>query len=82
MIGGQALTQTSTQDLRLLLTRLHRGELRAPITHDRLVVAGLPHLVDKIGFLHGLDEAAARAVLVAVIAERRVVEERAARGAR
>ena len=71
MIGGKALTGVSTSDLQLALTRVHRGQLQCPITHDRLVVAGLPQLVDKLGFLQGLDESAVRAVLIAVIAERR-----------
>ena len=79
MIGGKALTEVSTSDLQLALTRVHRGQLRCPVTHDRLVVAGLPQLVDKLGFLQGLDESAVRAVLIAVIAERRAVERAAAR---
>jgi len=35
-----------------------------------LHVTGLSYLVERVGFLRGLDEAAVRAVLVAVIAER------------
>ena len=70
MHGGKGLTAIPTQDVETMLSRLHRGELRCPITHPTLVIAGLPHLVDRVGFLSGLDENAVRAVLIAVIAER------------
>ncbi|UJR86865.1 hypothetical protein [Sandaracinus amylolyticus] len=76
MIGGKGLVHVSTSDLKLMLSRLHRGQLGCPVTHDRLVIAGLPQLVDKVDFLKGLDEAAVRAVLVAVIAERSAQEQR------
>ena len=59
-----------------MLSRVYRGQLGCPVTQDRLVVAGLPQLVDKVDFLKGLDEPAVRAVLVAVIAERRHQEKR------
>lgn len=71
MTLGRALTEVATRDLELLLSRLHKRQLVAPVTHQSLLHAGLPHLVDRVGFLSGLDEAAVRAVLVAVIAERR-----------
>lgn len=74
MHGGKALVSIPTADLRAMLARLHRGELRCPITHAALVVAGLPHLVDRVAFLSGLDESAVRAVLVGVIAERSATE--------
>lgn len=75
---GSALTEVATADLELMLARLHKRQLEAPIAHPTLVRAGLPHLVDRVGFLSGLGEEAARAVLVAVIAERRAVSRRAA----
>lgn len=75
MLGGKGLTHVSTDHLRLMLARIHRGQLACPVTHATLVVAGLPQLVDKVDFLKGLDEAAVRAVLVAVIAERRATEK-------
>lgn len=82
MQGGVGLVAIPTRDLKLMLTRLHRGELVCPITHQTLVVAGLPHLVDRVGFLSGLDQNAVRAVLVAVISERRAIEVRAAKETR
>ncbi len=74
--GGAGLTDVPTRDLEILLSRLHGGQLEAPISHPTLLRAGLPHLVDKLGFLQGLDAAASRAVLVAVIAERRAAAAR------
>lgn len=79
MQGGLGLVAIPTRDLKAMLARLHHGALACPITHQQLVVAGLPHLVDRVGFLSGLDESAVRAVLVAVIAERRAAEARASK---
>jgi hypothetical protein len=67
---GSGLTHVSTDDLRVLLARVHDGALECPITHPRLLRAGLPKLVDELGHLVGLDARAVQAVLVAVIAER------------
>jgi hypothetical protein len=69
--GGTALTRVATKDLELLLSRVHGKAIAFPITHQTLLAAGLPQLVDRVAFLQGLDAAAVQAVLVAVIAERR-----------
>lgn len=68
--GGGGLKHVSTEDLRVVLTRVHEGSLECPVTHPRLLRAGLPKLVDDLGHLHGLDARAVQAVLVAVLAER------------
>lgn len=70
-IGGAGLTALSTTDLERLLRAVHRAELRCPIGQAELHVAGLSYLVDRVEALAGLDERAVRAVLVAVLAERR-----------
>ncbi len=57
-------------DLKRLLSRLHDGTLECPIGPAQLHAAGLSYLVDRVNFLHGHDERAVRAVLVAVISER------------
>lgn len=80
--GGEGLSEVPTRDLETLLKRLYRKELPLPVSHPTLLRAGLAHLVDKVDFLSNLDEPAVRAVLVAVIAERRAVEARAARAER
>jgi hypothetical protein len=74
---GVALTEVPTAELRKLLAALHKGTLRAPITHPELLKAGLPGLVDRVGFLQGLSDEASRAVLVAVLSERAAAERRA-----
>jgi hypothetical protein len=67
---GSALVNVSTEDLKVVLARVHDGSLECPITHPRLLRAGLPKLIDDLGHLVGLDARATQAVLVAVIAER------------
>lgn len=69
--AGAGLTGLTTTDLERLLRALHKGELRCPIGHAELHMAGLSYLVDRIDLLQGLDERGVRAVLVAVIAERK-----------
>ncbi len=68
--GGVGLTRVSTEDLKVVLTRVHDGSLECPVTHPRLLRAGLPKLIDDLAHLHGLDARSVQAVLVAVIAER------------
>lgn len=76
MALGQALTELGLRDLENLLRALHHKQLACPIVPVTLHAAGLSYLVDRVEFLRGLDEGAVRAVLVAVIAERK----KAARG--
>lgn len=68
---GKGLTELTTLDLERLLRAFHRGELRPPVGPASLHMAGLSYLVDRVDFLSGLDEKALRAVLVAVLAERK-----------
>ena len=68
--SGQALKLVSTDDLRMLLRAVHRGELSCPITRKGLAIAGALRLGDDLQHLRGLNEKAVTAVLVAVIAER------------
>ena len=66
-----ALTSVPTDDLKKALGLLHRGELSFPLTALELTRTGLQnHLDALLGHLRGLDQAAARAVLTAVLAER------------
>jgi hypothetical protein len=69
--GGAGLTALSTRDLEHLLRALHRGELRCPVGQAELHMAGLSYLIDRVDALRGLDERGVRAVLVAVLAERK-----------
>ncbi len=69
--GAVGLTELDLVDLKRLLSALHKGELECPIRPPQLHVTGLSYLVDRVAFLEGLDERGVRAVLVAVIAERK-----------
>jgi hypothetical protein len=68
--GGQGLQRVSTEDLKAVLARVHDGSLECPITHPRILRAGLPKLIDELGHLNGLDARSVQAVIVAVLAER------------
>ncbi|MFK7931008.1 MAG: hypothetical protein AB8H79_22675 [Myxococcota bacterium] len=72
--AGKALTAVPTADLVALLRALHRIGLTKPFDTRFLAEAGLLSRQDSFGFLTHLDEGAAKAVLVAVIAERRQSE--------
>lgn len=74
--GAVGLSELETLDLTRLLSRLHDGTLECPIGPSQLHQAGLSYLVDRVGFLRGHDETTVRAVLVAVIAERRKQDSR------
>jgi len=68
--SGQGLLNVQTKDLKALLSCIHSGSLSCPITQIGLAQIGLLRLGDDLGHLNGLDEKGARAVLVAVLAER------------
>lgn len=71
-----ALTDIPTEDLKKLLRHVHRGELPCPITADTLACVGLQFRGEPIlAALRGLDEPAVRAVLICVLAERKVAED-------
>ena len=66
------LTGVPTHLLERAFRTLVRGELSAPIDINGLACVGLQDVAPELlNSLRGLDERAVRAVLVAVIAERR-----------
>lgn len=70
---SKGLTIVPTAELRELLRYLHRGQVQCPLSPGDLARVGLQDRSEPImATLRGLDEAAARAVLVAVLAERGV----------
>lgn len=71
MFGDRGLVGVTDADLVALLRALHRGELECPITRIGLAQAGLLRLGDELEVLRDLDERGCRAVLVAVLVERR-----------
>ena len=71
MLGSGGLKNVRTEDLKAILRAVHRGELPCPITQTGLAITGLLRLGDDLDVLRELDERAVRAVLVAVLSERR-----------
>ena len=69
--AGSGLTPVPTADLKKALSALHAGDLDCPPTVIGLGRVGLQHVSEELlDSLRGLDAAAVRAVLVAVLAER------------
>lgn len=71
MFAAKGLTRISEDNLRRLLQAVHRGTLQTPITRGCLIAHAFGHIEGGLDLLVGLDEAGARAVLVAVLAERK-----------
>lgn len=65
------LTDVKTDDLKRAFQLLVHGELTCPLSPWELARCGLQHTTEAmLGSLRGLDAAAVRAVLTAVLAER------------
>ena len=65
------LTTLTTEQLKKLLKYLHDGSLETPLDAHRIACVGFQFRhAELMSALRGLDEAAVRAVLVCVIAER------------
>jgi hypothetical protein len=71
VIGSSGLTGVRDADLVRLFRAVHRGQLVCPFTRIGLTTAGLLGIADELDALRGLDAVAVKAVLIAVIAERR-----------
>ena len=78
MFGTQlGLTAVATSDLKRALRALHRGDLTTPFTIEGFTRNGLQHVaIHLLNHLRTLDNEGAKAVLVAVIAERLEAERR------
>jgi hypothetical protein len=67
-----ALLSSSTEDLETLLRAVHRGDVDCPLTPLGLACVGLQDASSPmLNHLRDLDDRAVKAVLVAVLAERR-----------
>lgn len=72
------LTELTEEELKKLLRHIYREELPCPVTADTLACVGFQSRHEWISAaLGGLDSAGVKAVLVAVIAERRKAAEEA-----
>lgn len=71
------LVEVPTPDLEKLLRHHVRGELDVPVSIVSFTRLGLQHRANALlNALRGLDDAGVRAVLVAVLAERKEAEDR------
>ena len=71
----EGLTSLTTNHLKRLLKYVHEGSLGLPLTAHSIAAAGFQFRHHELmSALRGLDEAAIRAVLVCVIAERMQTE--------
>ena len=68
---GRGLAVVPADDLVKLLRLIHQGHVAFPLTRVELLVRGMNRLAEHADVLVGLDEAGVRAVIVAVLAERR-----------
>ncbi len=75
---GRALVPLEDDSLKVLLRCLYRGDLSAPLDLPGLTRVGLQYCAEELlHHLRGLDQLAVRAVVVAVLAERRAAREQA-----
>lgn len=80
-LGAKGLVAVPTPDLEKLLRFVHRGDLDCPLTVPGLARVGLQHVADRLEHLRGLPSDGVRAVVVAVLAERREEARRRERSA-
>lgn len=72
MEPGQGLTALNTDELKRLLSYLHKGQLVCPVDAHRIACVGFQHKHAELMYaLRNLDDEAVRAVLVCVLAERK-----------
>ena len=71
VIGGRGLLGVPDEELEFLLRRVHQGEVSFPLRRSELLMMKTPSLAENGDLLLGLDEQGVRAVVVAVLAERR-----------
>ena len=76
---GDGLSRAPTEALLGLLRAVHRGQMTFPVTRSTLIAMGYGDVEATLSTLVGLDERGLRAVLVAVIAERKAAAPSGAR---
>ena len=71
VLEAKGLTPLTNEELKKLLSFVFQGEVACPLEVVDLARAGLQHRYEPIlAALRGLDQAAVKAVLICVIAER------------
>lgn len=70
-LGATGLSTVSSDALKTLLKAVHAGDLACPLTLPELTRFGLQYVAEDLNHLRGLDATAVKAVVIAVLAERR-----------
>ncbi|MCA9575020.1 MAG: hypothetical protein H6726_27000 [Sandaracinaceae bacterium] len=71
MQAAIGLTLVPDEDLEALIRLAYQGQIPFPLERRRLMELGLNRIADHASVIVGLDERALRAVVSAVLAERR-----------
>jgi hypothetical protein len=71
MQSAIGLTLVSDEDLESFIRFVYQGHIPFPLERRRLMELGMNSLADNASGIVGLDERAVRAVVAAVLAERR-----------
>ncbi|MEZ4327053.1 MAG: hypothetical protein R3B40_17675 [Polyangiales bacterium] len=71
MQAAIGLTLVPDEDLEALIRLAYQGQIPFPLERRRLMELGLNRVADHASVIVGLDERALRAVVSAVLAERR-----------
>lgn len=72
MQGSAAITKIPDEDLQKVARAAYRGHLQFPLTRQQFLVMGLNRVADFGDVFIGLDERGMRAVIAAVLAERKL----------
>ncbi len=71
MAPGEGLTGLKTEELKRLLSLLHKGQLILPFSAHSIACAGFQYKqTELMAAFRGVEESGVRAVLVCVLAER------------
>ena len=70
------LTSLSDDQLKTILKKVYQKNLQCPFHRSDLLVRGLNAVAEEGDLLFGLNEAGVRAVISAVLSERRTVKQR------
>ena len=73
---SSGLSNLSDEQLKVVLRRVYSKELPCPFKRSDLLLRGLNAVAEEGDLLFGLDELGVKAVITAVISERRSVQQK------
>ena len=75
-LKSSGLSNLSDEQLKVVLRRVYSKELPCPFKRSDLLLRGLNAVAEEGDLLFGLDELGVKAVITAVISERRSVQQK------